>query len=42
LEELVARTGADELMLSTMLHSTDDRIRSYELVAEAMALEQAA
>jgi luciferase family oxidoreductase group 1 len=33
LDDLVARTGADELMLTTMLHSTDDRIRSYELVA---------
>jgi luciferase family oxidoreductase group 1 len=42
LEDLVARTGADELMLSTMLHSVDDRIRSYELVADAMALEPAA
>jgi len=42
LEELVARTGADELMLSTMLHSTDDRIRSYTLVAEAMELSEPA
>ncbi len=42
LDDLVARTGADELMLTTMLHSTDDRIRSYELVADAMALERLA
>jgi luciferase family oxidoreductase group 1 len=41
LEDLVARTAADELMLSTMLHTVDDRIRSYELVADAMALEPA-
>ena len=42
LDDLVARTGADELMLTTMLHSTDDRIRSYELVSEAMALDRLA
>jgi luciferase family oxidoreductase group 1 len=42
LEDLVARTGADELMLTTMLHSIDDRIRSFELVADALALEPAA
>ncbi len=42
LEDLVARTGADELMLSTMLHSVDDRIRSYTLVADALALPRAA
>ncbi len=42
LEDLVARTGADELMLSTMLHSVDDRIRSYEFVSDAMPLERAA
>jgi luciferase family oxidoreductase group 1 len=42
LEDLVARTGADELMLTTMLHTTDDRIRSYELVADALALDRAA
>ena len=42
LDDLVARTGADELMLTTMLHSTDDRIRSYELVSDAMALDRLA
>jgi luciferase family oxidoreductase group 1 len=34
LEELAARTGADELMLTTLVHSAEDRLRSYELVAE--------
>ena len=29
-----ARTGADELMVSTMVHGHADRLRSYELVAE--------
>ncbi len=36
LEELAAATGADELMISTMIHSHADRLRSYELVAEVM------
>ena len=36
LEALVARTGADELMLTTMAHAPADRIRSYELVAGAI------
>ena len=35
LEELVAATGADELMITTMVHDHDDRLRSYELIAEA-------
>ena len=33
LDELLARTGADELMLTTMVHDHADRLRSYELVA---------
>ena len=37
--ELVERTGADELMLTTMVHSQADRLRSYELIADAMRLE---
>lgn len=37
LEELAAATGADELMISTMMHGHADRLRSYELVAEVMA-----
>ena len=36
LEDLLARTAADELMLTTMVYDKSDRIRSYELVAEAM------
>jgi luciferase family oxidoreductase group 1 len=35
LEALVERTGTDELMLTTMVHSSAARLRSYELVAEA-------
>lgn len=42
LEELVARTGADELMVTTMAHSPDDRIRSLQLIADTMALAPAA
>jgi luciferase family oxidoreductase group 1 len=38
LEELAERTGADELMLTTMVHAQEDRLRSYELVAEATGL----
>jgi luciferase family oxidoreductase group 1 len=35
LEALAARTGVDELMITTMVHGPADRLRSYELVAEA-------
>ena len=35
LSDLVVRTGADELMVSTMVHSHEDRVESYRLVAEA-------
>lgn len=38
LEELRSRTGADELMLTTTTHGAADRLRSFQLVAEAMAL----
>jgi luciferase family oxidoreductase group 1 len=38
LEALVSRTGADELMITTMLHGPDDRVRSYQLIAEAAEL----
>jgi alkanesulfonate monooxygenase SsuD/methylene tetrahydromethanopterin reductase-like flavin-dependent oxidoreductase (luciferase family) len=34
LEELLERTGVDELMLTTVVHDHQDRLRSYELVAE--------
>jgi luciferase family oxidoreductase group 1 len=37
LEDLAARTGADELMIVTMVHGHADRMRSYELVAELAA-----
>ena len=39
LDDLAARTGADELMLTTMVHDHADRIRSYEIVAELYELE---
>ena len=35
LDELVAETGADELIVTTMVHDPDDRLRSYALVAGA-------
>ena len=35
---LAERTGADELMITTMVHSPAERRRSYELVAEVMEL----
>jgi luciferase family oxidoreductase group 1 len=38
LADLAARTGADELMVTTMVHGTADRLRSYELVADACGL----
>jgi luciferase family oxidoreductase group 1 len=36
LERMVEDTGADELMLTTHVHGHDDRVRSYEIVADAM------
>ncbi len=36
LEALVERTGADELVVTTMVHGADDRIRSYERLAGAL------
>lgn len=38
LEALAQRTGADELMITTMIHGPADRLRSYELLAEAWDL----
>jgi luciferase family oxidoreductase group 1 len=35
LEALAQRTGVDELMITTMVHGAADRLRSYELLAEA-------
>jgi luciferase family oxidoreductase group 1 len=38
LEALVERTGADELIVTTMTHGARERLRSYELVAAALGL----
>ena len=38
IDELVDRTGADELIVTTMTHGHRERIRSYELVAAAFGL----
>ena len=35
LEALAQRTGADEIMIATIMHGYTDRLRSYELIAEA-------
>ncbi len=37
LAALLERTGADELMLTTMVYDIGDRIRSFELIAEKVA-----
>ena len=37
LADLLARTGADELMLTTMVYDVADRVRSFELIAEKVA-----
>ena len=39
LEELATRTGAAELMVTTMAHGPDDRMRSLQLTAEVMGLQ---
>lgn len=38
IESLLARTNADELMITTMVHDHRDRRRSYEIVADLMDL----
>jgi luciferase family oxidoreductase group 1 len=38
-EELLSRSGADELMLMCSTYDPADRLRSYELIAEAFGLE---
>jgi alkanesulfonate monooxygenase SsuD/methylene tetrahydromethanopterin reductase-like flavin-dependent oxidoreductase (luciferase family) len=38
LEELIASTGADEVMITTHVHDHAARVRSYELVAAAFGL----
>ena len=35
LEALAQRTGADEIMIATIMHGYEDRLRSYELIADA-------
>ncbi|WP_405955224.1 LLM class flavin-dependent oxidoreductase [Streptomyces phaeochromogenes] len=42
LDDLQKRTGADELMLTANAHSSDVRLRSYELIADAYQLPTAA
>ncbi|TDC80543.1 LLM class flavin-dependent oxidoreductase [Micromonospora sp. KC606] len=37
LGDLLTRTGAEELMLTTMVYDVADRVRSFELVAETVA-----
>lgn len=37
LGELLERTGADELMLTTMVYDVADRVRSFELIADRVA-----
>ena len=39
IEAIVEETGADEVMVSTMIHSPEERLRSYELLAEAFELK---
>ena len=41
LEEFIRRTGADELMITTMVYDHAARRRSYELLAEAFDLPSA-
>jgi luciferase family oxidoreductase group 1 len=38
IEQMVAETDADEVMVSTLIHSQADRLRSYELLAESFEL----
>jgi luciferase family oxidoreductase group 1 len=35
LEDLAKRTGADELMIANIMHGYENRLRSYELIADA-------
>ena len=39
-EEMAARVGADEIMVSTMIHGHAERVRSYELLAHAFGLHE--
>ncbi|MFA4928237.1 MAG: hypothetical protein WC558_06955, partial [Patulibacter sp.] len=42
IEQLLARTNADELMITTSTFDQADRRRSYEIVADVMDLRPAA
>jgi luciferase family oxidoreductase group 1 len=42
LDQLIERTAADELMITTMVHDHGDRIRSYELIAQSYELPASA
>ena len=35
LQALARRTGADEIMIATIMHGYLDRLRSYQLIADA-------
>jgi alkanesulfonate monooxygenase SsuD/methylene tetrahydromethanopterin reductase-like flavin-dependent oxidoreductase (luciferase family) len=37
LSDLLERTGADELMLTTMVYDIEDRVHSFELITEKVA-----
>jgi alkanesulfonate monooxygenase SsuD/methylene tetrahydromethanopterin reductase-like flavin-dependent oxidoreductase (luciferase family) len=39
LTELLAKTSADELMLSTMVYDIEDRMHSFELISEKVAAD---
>ena len=41
IQEISARTMADEVMISTFIHGHSDRMRSYELLADAFSLSSA-
>jgi luciferase family oxidoreductase group 1 len=42
LEDLIDRTRVDEVMVTTMVHDHQDRLRSYQLLAEVWGLDGAA
>jgi luciferase family oxidoreductase group 1 len=42
LDELIERTGADELIITTNVHGHEDRLTSYRLLAEAAGITQPA
>ncbi len=41
LAALMNETGANELIITTAVHSHTDRVRSFELIAEAVAMSSA-